>query len=60
MKNTDKFSGQKSGEWIISRKMMRQSNRTRQKTKREDRKVESNDSCEIPESRETSDTPGLP
>ena len=35
-------------------------NRTRQKNKRGDSKVESNDSPEIPDRGETSDTPGLP
>ena len=38
----------------------RRSNRTRQKNKRGDRKVESNDSPEIPDRGETSDIPGLP
>ena len=38
----------------------RKSNRTRQKTKRGDSKVESNDSLEIPDRAETSDVPGLP
>ena len=36
------------------------SNRTRQKNKRGDSKVESNDSPEIPDRGETSDIPGLP
>ena len=35
-------------------------NRTRQKNKRGDSKVESNDSPEIPDRGETSDIPGLP
>ena len=35
-------------------------NRTRQKNKRGDNKVESNDSPEIPDRGETSDIPGLP
>ena len=35
-------------------------NRTRQKNKRGDSKVESNDSPENPDSGETSDIPGLP
>ena len=35
-------------------------NRTRQKNKRGDSKVESNDSPEIPDRGETSDTHGLP
>ena len=38
----------------------RKSNRTKQKNKRGDSKVESNDSPEIPDSGETSDIPGLP
>ena len=38
----------------------RKSNRTRQKNKRGDSKVESNDSPEIPDRGETSDIPGLP
>ena len=36
------------------------SNRTRQKNKKGDSKVESNDSPELPDRRETSDIPGLP
>ena len=36
------------------------SNRTRQKNKRGDSKVESNDSPAIPDRGETSDIPGLP
>ena len=35
-------------------------NRTRQKNKRGESKVESNDSPEIPDRGETSDIPGLP
>ena len=38
----------------------RNSNRTRQKNKRGDSKVESNDSLEIPDKGETSDIHGLP
>ena len=38
----------------------RKGNRTRQKNKRGDSKVESNDSPEIPVRGETSDIPGLP
>ena len=38
----------------------RKDNRTRQKNKRGDSKVESNDSPEIPDRGETSDIPGLP
>ena len=36
------------------------SNRTRRKNKRDDSKVKSNDSPEIPDRGETSDIPGLP
>ena len=38
----------------------RKGNRTRQKNKRGDSKVQSNDSPEIPDRGETSDIPGLP
>ena len=38
----------------------RKGNRTRQTNKRDDGKVESNDSPEIPDRGETSDIPGLP
>ena len=38
----------------------RKNNRIRQKNKRADNKVESNDSPDIPDRRETSDIPGLP
>ena len=38
----------------------RKSNRTRQKNKRGESKVELNDSPEIPDRGETSDHPGLP
>ena len=38
----------------------RKGNRTRQKNKKGDRKVESNDSPEIPDRGETSNIPGLP
>ena len=38
----------------------RKGKRTRQKNKRGDSKVESNDSPEIPDRGETSDIPGLP
>ena len=38
----------------------RKSNRTRQKNKRGESKVESNDSPEIPDRGESSDIPGLP
>ena len=42
------------------KKKDRKSNRTGQKNKRRDSKVESNDSPEIPDRGETSDIPGLP
>ena len=41
-------------------KKIRQSSRTRQKKKKGDSKVESNDSPEIPDKGETSDISGLP
>ena len=49
-----------SGEWANRQKKDRKSNRTRQKNKRGDSKVESNDSPEIPDRGQTSDIPGLP
>ena len=49
-----------SGEWTISRKMTRQSKRTRQKNQRRNRKGESDNNPEIPDWGETSDIPGLP
>ena len=42
------------------KKKDRKTNRTRQKNKRGDSKVESNDSPVIPDRGETSDIPGLP
>ena len=42
------------------KKINRKSNRTRQKNKKGDSKVESNDSPQIPDRGETSDIPGLP
>ena len=42
------------------KKIDRKGNRTRQKNKTGDSKVESNDSPEIPDKGETSDIPGLP
>ena len=51
---------EKSLEERASRQKDRKCNRTRQKNKRGDRKVESNDSPEIPDRGETSDIPGLP
>ena len=59
MKNIEEFSG-KSLEKRVSRQKDRKGNKTRQKNKRGDSKVESNDSPEIPDRGETSDTPGLP
>ena len=61
-KNIEAFSGKSSEEWTNrqGKKKIRQNNRARQKNKRGDSKVESNDSPEIPGRRETSDIPGLP
>ena len=66
-KNIQEFSRKKSDrEWTSilkkkkKRKEDRKSNKTRQKNKRGDSKVESNDSPEIPDRGETSDIPGLP
>ena len=42
------------------KKIRQKENRTRQKNKRGESKVESNDSPEIPDRGETSDIPGLP
>ena len=55
MKNIAEFSGKSSGEWTSRQKKRsdRKSNRTRQKNKRGDSKVESNDSPKIPDRRET-------
>ena len=59
-KNIGKFSG-KSLEAPAGRKRKdRKGNRTRQKNKRGDSQMESNDSPEIPDRGETSDIPGLP
>jgi len=52
--------GKKSGEWTIRRKIKDKSNRTRYKSKRADRKAESNGCPEIPDRAVTSDIPGLP
>ena len=60
-KNTEEFSGKSSEErtsW--QKKIDTKGNRTRQKNKRGDSKVESNDSPEIPDRGETLDIPGLP
>ena len=58
----EEFSGKSSGEWTSRQKKRydKNSNRTRQKNKRRDRKVESNDSPGIPDRGETSDISGLP
>ena len=63
MKNIEKFSGNSSREWTSRQTEDRKSTRTRQKNKRGDSKVESNDSPEIPDRGrmgETSDIPYLP
>ena len=44
----------------MQKRQDRKSNRTRQRNKTGDGKVESNDSPEIPDRGETSDIPGLP
>ena len=63
MKNTEEFSGKKSGEWTSRQKTKtkkdRKSNWTWQ-NKRGDSKVESNDSPEIPDREKTSNIPSLP
>ena len=61
-KNIEEFSGKSSEEWTSRQKKRqdRKSNRTKQKNKRGDSKVESNDSPEIPARGETSDIPSLP
>ena len=61
-KHIDEFSGKRLGEWTSRQKkrQYRKSNRIRQKNKRADSKVESNDSPENPDEGETSDIPGLP
>ena len=60
-KNIEEFSGKSSEEWTSRQNTKdRKSNRTRQKNKRGDSKVESNNSPEIPDRGETSDIPGLP
>ena len=57
VRRMDQHAGKKEEE---KKRQDRKSNRTRQKNKRGDSKVESNDSPEIPERGETSDIPGLP
>ena len=59
-KNIEEFSGKSSREGPAGRKTVRHSNRTRQKNKRGESKVESNDSPEIPDRGETSDISGIP
>ena len=55
------FLEKSSGEWASRQKKDdRKSNRTRLRNNGGDSKVESNDSPEIPDRRETSDIPGLP
>ena len=61
MKNVEEFPGKCLEKGPAGRKREdRKGNRTRQKNKRGDSKVESNDSPEIPDRGETSDNPGLP
>ena len=59
-KNIEEFSGKGLEERASRQKKIRQGNRTKQKNKRGDSKVESNDSPEILDRGETSDIPGLP
>ena len=61
-KMIQEFSRKSSGEWTSRQNKIsdRKSGRTREKNKREDSKVESNDSSETPDRGETSDIPGLP
>ena len=61
-KNIEEFSEKSSGEWASrqEKKHDRKSNRTRQKNKKGDSKMESNDSPEIRDREETLDIPGLP
>ena len=61
MNNIEEFSGKSSEKGPAGRKRYdRKGNRTRQKNKRGDSKVESNDSPEIQDRGEISDIPGLP
>ena len=61
MKNIEEFLGKVQKKGPTGRKRSdRKGNRTMQKNKRGDSKVESNDSTEIPDMGETSDIPGLP
>ena len=59
-KNIEEFSGKSLKKRASRQKKNRKGNKTRQKNKRGDSKVESNDSPEIPDRGETSDIPGLP
>ena len=61
-KYIEEFSGKSLEERASGQKTIRQrkGNRTRQKNKRGDSKVDSNDSPEIPDRGETSDIPCLP
>ena len=60
-KNIEEFSGKGLEERASRQKTIdRKGNRTRQRNKRGDSKVESNDNPEIPDREETSDIPGLP
>ena len=57
MKN---FLKKRSREWAIRQKKRQDRNSKRQKNKKGESKVESKDSPEMPDRRETSDIPGLP
>ena len=61
-KNIREFSGKSSGEWTSrqNKRQDRKSERTRQKNKRGENKLKSNDSREIPGRGDTTDNPGLP
>ena len=60
-KNIEEFSGKSSGKRASRQKKRQDRNsvRTKQKKKKGDSKMESNDSPEIQDRRETSDTPSL-
>ena len=49
MKNIEELSGKSTGEWTSRQKKDRKNYKTRQKNKRGDSKLESNDSPEIPD-----------
>ena len=59
-KNIEEFSGKKFRRKGQQAEKDRKGNRTRQKNKRGDCKMESNDSPEIKDRGKTSDIPGLP